>query len=135
MSPEDDFDEGDREFEKRARLELRRGVEQTPPALRARLDQIVDRALSEPPRRHYALRYGVPIGALAVVASIIVAQQMRPPAAPPARSAEAADDLALLLNVDNLDLLEQMEFYRWLDQQPGAPDGDAAPQPEATQRS
>jgi hypothetical protein len=133
MSSVDD-DEADRAFEQRARIELRRGLDQTPPELRARLDQVVDRALHEPPRKSHALRFGLPMGVAAVMASIFVVQQMRETDAPPARPAAAADDLALLLNTD-LDLLEQMEFYQWLDQHPGAADGVATPTSDEAQRS
>ncbi len=133
MSATDD-EEADRAFEQRARAELRRRLEQTPPELRARLDHVVDRALQEPPRRSQALRFGLSMGVAAVIASIIVVQQMRIPDAPAARPAAAADDLALLLNAD-LDLLEQMEFYQWLDQHPGAADGVATPPSDEAQRS
>lgn len=33
----------------------------------------------------------------------------------PFRDALAADDMTLLLDGDNLDLIEEMEFYAWLD--------------------
>jgi hypothetical protein len=122
----------DRDFEQRARAELKRGIDATPPAVRARLDAVVVRALRERPARFRAFHYALPAGAVAIVAGILAGQQMRVPSAPPA---PAADDLALLLNVDNLDLLEQMEFYQWLDRQPGVLD-EVAPVPvEAAQRS
>jgi hypothetical protein len=129
MSPEDN-DAEDREFEKRARSELRREIDATPAELRTQLDRAVDTALRAP-RRSYGLHFALPAAAVALVAGLFVAQQMRQPAAPPS---PASDDLALLLNVD-LDLLEQMEFYQWLDRQPGVLDEAlAAPEDEA-QRS
>jgi hypothetical protein len=130
MNPEQD-EAADQAFELRARAELRDGLEATPPDLRARIDGAVQRALEAPPRR-YALRFGVPAGAVvAVVAGFLVVHHIRPPAAEPSR---AADDLALLLNVD-LDLLEQMEFYQWLDRQPTVLDEALAAPAEEAQRS
>lgn len=131
MNPEQD-EAADQSFEQRARAELRGDLDAPPPELRARLDDVVRRALEAPPRR-YALRFGVPAGAVvAVVAGFLVVQHLRPPAAEPSR---AADDLALLLNVDNLDLLEQMEFYQWLDRQPDVLDEALAAPAEEAQRS
>ncbi len=46
-----------------------------------------------------------------------------------------ADDVALLLNVDNLDLLEQMEFYLWLEREPGVLDAADAKASEPPRRS
>jgi hypothetical protein len=131
MNPEQD-EAADHAFEQRARAELRGDLDAPPQELRARLDDVVQRALEAPPRR-YALRLGVPAGAVvAVVAGFLVVQHLRPPAAEPSR---AADDLALLLNVDNLDLLEQMEFYQWLDRQPDVLDEALAAPAEEAQRS
>lgn len=131
MNPEQD-EAANQAFEQRARTELRGEFDAPPPELRARLDDVVRHALEAPPRR-YALRFGVSAGAVvAVVAGFLVVQHVRPPAVEPSR---AADDLALLLNVDNLDLLEQMEFYQWLDRQPGVLDEALAAPAEEAQRS
>jgi hypothetical protein len=126
MSAEDD-DAADRAFEQRARADLRHGVEQTPPEVSAQLERIVARALNQPPRPRI-IRFALPAGAVAIIAGILVSQQGRPPEAPPA---SASDDFALLIDGDNLDLMEQMEFYRWLDRQPGildAPDASGSAQ-------
>jgi hypothetical protein len=107
----------DRAFEQRARAELRRGVDDLPPALGARLDSLVDTALAQP-RPARAVRYALPTVAVALVASVLVVQPWRSTGTPPTT---APDDFALLLNAD-LDMLEQMEFYRWLEQHPGVLD-------------
>ena len=109
-----DHDDADRAFEQRARADLRRGIDQTPADVRARLDRIIDEALSQP-RRPRMIRFALPAAAAAIIAGVFVTQQWRTPgaSAPP-----ASEDMALLLNAD-LDLLEQMEFYRWLERQPG----------------
>jgi hypothetical protein len=116
MSPEEE-DAADRTFERHAAAELKRGIESTPPAIRERLEQTVARALQETPRST-SIRFLLPAGIAAAFAAFVIAQQLRTPVVTPAIT-QTADDLVLLLNVDNLDLLEQMEFYRWLDQQPG----------------
>jgi hypothetical protein len=130
MSPEDN-DAADRAFEQHARAELQREIDATAPDVRSQLDRVVDAALHAP-RPSYGLRFTLPAAAIALVAGFFVAQQLREPAAPPS---PAADDLALLLNVDNLDLLEQMEFYQWLDRQPGVLDEALAAPADEAQRS
>jgi AcrR family transcriptional regulator len=113
MNVEDD-DAANRALEQRARADLRRNIEQTAADVRAQLDRIVENALNQP-RRPRLIRFTAPAVTVAVFAGILVAQFWRASGAPPAPPSE---DMALLLNAD-LDLLEQMEFYRWLDQQPG----------------
>jgi hypothetical protein len=121
MSAGDDHAE-DLAFERRAREELRRGIDETPPELRARLDQGVERALRQASRPRM-IRFALPAGAVAAIAGLLVGQPWSSPVAPPT---PASDDFVLLMNVDNLDLLEQMEFYQWLDRQPGILDEAAA---------
>jgi hypothetical protein len=141
MSTEDD------EFTRGMKADLRRMVEETSPQVRARLNRMVDVAMQGRPRaRGPVQRIAWPAGAIAASAAAITLAviQLRPDAPPPAAQAPStpADDVALLLNVDNLDLLERMEFYLWLDRQPGLLPGileresDAAPAlPRAPQRS
>ena len=114
-------------LERRARADLRRLVTATDPAIRARLDQAAARAASLAPRRWRSSWWiGLPIGT-GVAAALVVALALRPPGLPPQPRATAADDLAMLLNVDSLDLLEQMEFYQWLDGEPASFGGEAIP--------
>ena len=139
MSPENDQDSASqRDFEQQARADLRRSVADITPEVRARLDEIVKVAVREapaaPPARR-AWRLALPVGSgLAAAALAIVLLQRNPPAPIEKPASAAADDLALLLNVDNLDLLEQMEFYLWLDREPGVLP-DAVATPPASQRS
>jgi hypothetical protein len=123
----DDDDAADRAFEERARAELRRGADETPPELRARLDRMVDDVLGRP-RRPRLLGFALP-AAGAVVAGLLVAHRWQGTEAP---SAPASEDLALLLNAD-LDLLEQMEFYQWLEREPDVLDEATAS--DSAQRS
>ena len=132
MSP----DNGD--FEQRMKSDLRRIVTDTSPELRARISAMAAEAAREKPRWTSRLRPALlPIGAVAALAAIVVAVPLlkRPADMPGQPPAISADDVALLLNIDNLDLLEQMEFYQWLDRQPGVLDAAGAAAPESPQRS
>lgn len=118
----------DPEFERRTRADLRRMVDETSPEIRRRLDEMVSGVMRDAPRprRHRGWRLALPVGG-GVLAATLAAVMLRPvdtPANKPA--AVQGDDLALLLNVDDLDLLEQMEFYKWLDREPGLLDPEAA---------
>jgi negative regulator of sigma E activity len=129
MSPKENDSEA-REFEARARAELRRAVAETPAQIRARLEAAVERALREQPRtrRPRAWRVALPLGGIAAAACAVILFTTRQQPAPIAQPAEAnAGDLALLLNVDNLDLLEQLEFYQWLDREPAELEDTGAP--------
>ena len=120
-------------FEQRVKDDLQKMVAETSPELRARIDAIAATAATalregRQPRRGF-LPTLIPLGGVAAVLTAIVAVQLmkqRTPA-PGKPAAIAPDDMALLLNVDNLDLLDQMEFYQWLDREPGVLDAaDAA---------
>jgi hypothetical protein len=126
MSAEEN-DAADRAFEQRARAELR-ADERTPPHVHAKLDRIVELALQQPTRPR-SLGIVLPAAAVAVLAGIIVMQVGRHS---DVSATPASDDFALLIDGDNLDLLEQMEFYQWLDRQPGILDESA---PGSAQRS
>jgi cysteine synthase len=137
MSPQDDQESaGDQAFERQARADLRRAVADTSPDVRLRLDAMVAVAVrettSQPARS--AWRVALPVGG-SVAAAVLAALMLgREPPAPHDKPSARADDLALLLNVDNLDLLEQMEFYLWLDREPGVLQ-DVAAAPLDGQRS
>lgn len=78
----------------------------------------------------------VPLGGVAVVVVAVVAAHMiKAPDAVEKPPPISADDVVLLMNVDNLDLLEQMEFYLWLEREPGVLDSAGANTPELPQRS
>jgi hypothetical protein len=124
-----DEDAADRDFEQRARADLRRGIEQTPHEVGVRLDGIVEKALTQA-RRPRMIRFALPAAAaVAVIAGLLVA----PWRGTDAPASPAADDFALLIDGDNLDVAEQMEFYQWLNRQPGILDDAATTAP--SQRS
>lgn len=125
----------DDDLERRARADLRRMVAGTSPRLRDRLDEIARDAAREAPRPKplRGWRMAFPVGGGVLAATLAVVMLKPQPPAPVAAGAKG-DDLVLLLNVDNLDLLEQMEFYQWLDREPGLLDA-GAPAPADPQRS
>jgi hypothetical protein len=131
---------GNDSFEERVREDLRKIVADTSPALRARIAKVTNAALDEaqrPAARRW-LPTLVPVGGVAALAVAVVAIQLLQSAPAPAPEKLAPippGDLAMLLNVDNLDLLEQMEFYLWLDREPGVLDAEGAAAPEPPRRS
>jgi hypothetical protein len=132
MSPEND------EFEQRVKSDLRKIVADTSPEVRARISAMAAAAVREQPRSRSRLRSALfPLGGFAALAVVVVGVQLLKPSADlPAKPPPiSADDVALLLNVDNLDLLEQMEFYLWLDREPGVLDAAGAAALEPPQRS
>jgi hypothetical protein len=146
MSPQDDQESASNQaFEQQAKTDLRRAVADTSPEVRARLDAMVAVAVREasgqPARSarsarsaRFAWRVAWPVGGGVAVAVLAAWMLGREPGTPDGKPSARADDLALLLNVDNLDLLEQMEFYLWLDREPGVLK-DAAAAPVDGQRS
>jgi anti-sigma-K factor RskA len=63
----------------------------------------------------------------ALVAVILPRIDTRSPQQPLTESLAAADDMTLLMNDENLDLLEEMEFYAWLAETPDAFESPAEP--------
>jgi hypothetical protein len=132
MSPENDS------FEQRVKADLRRIVADTSPELRARIAKVtttaIDAAQGNASRRWFPTL--VPVGGVAALAVIAVAVQLlKQPVTPEKLAPIPPGDVALLLNVDNLDLLEQMEFYLWLDREPGVLDAAGAASSAPPQRS
>jgi hypothetical protein len=117
----------DEEFEKRLRADLRRMVNHTSPGVQRRLDEIARGAAAHVSgaTRHRGWWVAAPLGAGALAAALAMVM-LRPMDKPMHQPATQGDDFALLMNVDNLDLLEQMEFYQWLDREPGLLDAGSA---------
>ncbi len=129
----DEQNDVDLVLERRLRADLKSLVDSTDPVLRDRLQSAAAAAARQArPVRHYRTRMAWAVGIGAAAAGVLVLTIWLPGAAPEQPRPPVADDLALLLNVDNLDLLEQMEFYRWLDREPALLEGVPA---SAGQRS
>jgi hypothetical protein len=117
-------DENEARLARRAGELLRASAEELDGATRARLNRARQRALAAAPgTQHPARRYWVPATAAAAVAGLAVVLVRAPgpePAtgpAPPAVAAAPAADLVVLLasSADDLEMLEDLEFYAWAD--------------------
>jgi hypothetical protein len=82
---------------------------------RARLRAVRRQALAQARApRGFAPRWFVPLGAAAVLAVVAVLDLWwLPPATPPPLAA-SAEDAELLFAADNLELYQNLDFYRWL---------------------
>jgi hypothetical protein len=117
------------EFKERSAEVLRVGTQKLSGHVRSRLTQARHAAVEEA-RRSRALRQWlawVPAGALAAALVIAVvmltgqpAQQDFPVAVVPGAEQSAMDDLELLAGNESFELLEDLEFYEWLDAAPPA---------------
>src|SRR5688572_14262309 len=126
MSRVDDESSRISAFECRTRALLKERIACTDPQLRTRAIRARARALKEleGQARRWTPAVWVPAAGAAVLAAVAILVQVGlPPRHDPVSAAPiaiSAQDVALLLNADNLDLLEQMEFYEWLDREPDA---------------
>jgi hypothetical protein len=129
------------QFTRQVKADLKRLVDRTNAHSRARLDQMVKVAVeARAPSRGRISRMSWPLGAVAAGAMAVALvffnwREVQPPAAQPGAVRSPADDLSLLLNMDDLDLLERMEFYQWVERQPGILDGAAPVVPAPSPRS
>lgn len=121
---------GDEEgFKERSAELLREGTQNLSGHVRSRLTQARHAAVEEA-RRSRVLRQWLawaPAGALAAALVIAVvtltgqpAKQEFPAAAAPGAEHSAMDDLELLAGSESFELLEDLEFYDWLDAAPPA---------------
>jgi hypothetical protein len=129
-------DEGaQRELEARAKRVFDESVEQLDAHTRSRLTQARFRALREPPRRPWwpldwsLSRHSAWTPAAAAVASLVVGWALWQGRASPETDLQVASveptDLEILLAEEDLALLEELDFYDWLERQPefAAPTG------------
>ena len=111
----------DRDFEERAKLLFDESVAALDGETRSKLTQARYRALEElKPRRQPLLsRALVPVGAAAVVATLTVMlwQGQISPVDDANFDVAAVTDLEILLSEEELDMIEELEFYAWLEEQ------------------
>ena len=126
MSERDD----ERAFEARTQAAFDASVGALDAATKSRLTQARVRALDELPgslRKRWSPRWLVPAGAAAAVAlAAWLVLVPRPQPEEPMQIA-ALGDLELLLAEEDLELIEELDFYAWLEEQPefdAAADGD-----------
>jgi len=107
-------------IEKAGRL-LRRQSEELDAGIRARLTRARHRALEQTGHRRMAVPIWVPAGLSAVVAALALALWLGAwPGGAGGDPNHMAEDMDLLLSEESLELLEELEFYAWLDE--GSPD-------------
>ena len=116
MSERDD----ERAFEARTKATFERSVDALDAATRSRLTRARVRALEAPERRRFGgARWLVPAGA-AAAAAVAAWLVLVPRPVDPERPLQAADfgDLELVLAEEDLELIEELDFYAWLEEQP-----------------
>lgn len=111
---------GDDAFVKTAGELLRRSADDIDAATASRLNRARQAALADLPRRRRRAPWLVPALSTAAVGALAVGLWLNrggspelPATATPA--VESAADLDLLLATDSLEMLEDLEFYAWLD--------------------
>lgn len=129
MTERDSASPADRALERRSKQVFERGIAALDGATRARLTQARMRALEELPARRRAWlpasRFAAPAGAAAALALAAWLVAVRDGAAPEATLADSAvGDLDLLLGDEELELIEELDFYAWLEAQPEFVGGD-----------
>lgn len=104
-------------FERRAQALFDRSVEQLDARTRSRLTRARNAALEEA-RKHAGVRrwFFRPTGALAAASLAALALVLwRGQQAPQPRTA-SADELEIVVAAESFEMLENVEFYAWLDQ-------------------
>lgn len=116
----------DRRLEDRARELYQRQQDQLEPAVRRRLSEARRQALAAAARRsgpRLSLPVLVPAGAAAAVVAGLMIMLSRQPAPEEdytqlAAADPQADDMEILLGHEELELLDDLDFYLWLDDEP-----------------
>ena len=107
-------------FEQRTKALFDESVDGLNGNLRSRLTQARHQALTEAGSSRISRRVWIPAAGLTTVAAI-TAFVVVPRIQSEHREMEAfasADDMAILLNNDDFEMLEDIEFYAWLDSNP-----------------
>src|SRR5690242_12192754 len=116
-------DELDRELKDRLKLELDRGLESIETPVLGRLASMRAAAVARSEGRHGLLggvpRW-VPVSGLATVAVLVVTVSLWMHAETPSRPVVVAftnpDDVEILTSRDRIELYQDLDFYRWLDE-------------------
>ena len=114
------------ELQDRAKELFDDSVEKLDAATLSRLNQARQRALQEVQVAASTGQWArwVPAGGLAAAAVVAVMVWQGTPVEDTAPAADSAADFEILLSEDSLDMLEDLEFYSWIDTANLDPDGD-----------
>ena len=106
-------------LESRSKALFDEQVAATDGATRSRLNQARQRAMAQlEPRSAWSTRW-LPAGAAAAATALVIALLLaRGPESGSEFGPTMATDLEILLETDDLELVEELEFYAWLDEQP-----------------
>ncbi len=111
-------DNAQSDFEKRVGQALRENSEQLDAATRSRLFRARAAAVDElrNNRSHMGSRW-LPLAAAAaaIVVALLLSTNSPPPVPDSTTRIEALEDLDIVLAEDSLELIEDWEFYRWLE--------------------
>lgn len=105
----------EQDFEKRAQQLFAESVDALDGESLSRLNRGRQRALETAARRPALLRYA-PLGGLVAAAAFAVVM-MQAPAVAPLAPTDSAGDFEILLSEDSLEMLEELEFFAWMDMQ------------------
>ncbi len=128
------MNEDEEAFERRSRELLQAGVDGLDGRIRSRLTQARFAALEAARKNRFGFAWQswIPAGGVAAAALLAVLLWNARPADQPgtqmagvqaAGAASSMDDLELLVASESFELLEDLEFYEWLESAPGS--GDA----------
>jgi len=121
----------DRALEERTKLIFDESVSALDAQTRSKLTRARYRALEELPGRSAPgwRAWWIPAGAVAAgVLAVMLLWQGQPPVAPEAQTFDVAalSDLEILLGEEELDMIQELEFYAWLDEQAEIAPADSA---------
>ena len=114
----------DEALETRSKAAFDASVSELDPNIRSRLRRARHAAIeqAEDSRRASWWIPALSTAAAAVLMMWLTPVFRQPQPQPSEALAARAEDMNLLMNEDNLELIEDMEFYAWLDETPGALD-------------
>jgi hypothetical protein len=108
------FDHPDQRLVDRSRQALDQSLEDLDAATISRLNRIRHTALAETRARRW--QWWIPAGGLATACAFLVAVNLSPRApSRPTQVESPLGDLELLASKENLEMLEELEFYAWLE--------------------
>ena len=105
----------DKEFSRKARAAFDASVDELDAATLSRLNRSRHEALAElqSPARHFS-RWAPATGVAAAVLIAVIVTQL-PTTESDALTSSVVNDIEILLGEDSIEMLEELEFYSWLD--------------------